>query len=350
MYQVQHFIKEDKRMSNDKKTNVINLYCLGGAGFNSGSELENFRDHQIPGAAALSIAYADTSDSDMSAAIAAEHCYFLPGTKGSGKYQGMNIDAIDQNAKAILQKFRPSPTLNILLSSASGGSGAPMVSTLAHELLADGHNVVIIMIGTTADKREIGNTRNHIRSLMNVAADTQKPIPAAYFQNTEATPRQDVNKAIIELVGSLCTLFSGENHGLDPQDLYNWLHFNENKTTSYPARLAQLGMVAGDARIGQIGNVISVATLATEKSGHEIAQTPEYQVVGRISPNADQIVISKAPIHFILSTGRFIDVLADMEGRLEELNRQRAAFVEAPVAVAQPAHTKSTRRGIVVDD
>jgi len=337
-------------MSNDKKTNVVNLYCLGGAGFNAGSELEHFREHAIGGAAKLNLSYADTSDSDMSTAIDKEHCYFLPGTKGSGKYQGMNIEVIDQHAKAILQKFPPSASLNILLSSASGGSGAPMVSTLASEMLEDGHNVIVIMIGTTADKREIGNTRNHVRSAKNVAADTNKPVIAVYLQNTDTTPRIKVNEAIVKLVGSLCVLFSGENHGLDPQDLYNWLHFNENKTTSYPSRLAQLSMVCGDEKIGQLGNVISVATLATPESGHEISQTPEYQVVGRISPNANKVIIAEAPIHFIISTGNFNAVEADMEKRLEELNRQRAAFVEAPTPSAPPANTKSTRRGIVVDE
>jgi hypothetical protein len=337
-------------MNDEKNINTVRLYAMGGVGFNAGSQLENFRDHKITGAAALDIAYGDTSDSDLQANISPEHCFFLPGAKGSGKFQGQHLDAIDAHAKSILQQFKPSSTLNIFLSSGSGGSGAPMVSTLASELLATGHNVIAIIVGTTADKREIGNTRNHILSLANVAEDTDKPLVAAYFQNSPETPREEVDKAIIALIGGLCVLFSGKNHGLDPQDLFNWLHFNGNKTTSYGARLAQLGMFEGAKRIGNIGNVISVATLTTPQSGHEIEQTPEYQVVGRLSPNTNQVLIDKAPIHFVVSTGLYGNVLNDLEGRLAELKRVREAFVEAPITSAPVAGARTTKRGIVVDD
>lgn len=336
-------------MSDEKQTNTINLYGMGGVGFNAGSQLENFREG-IPGAAKLSIAYGDTSDSDMHDEIDPENCFFLPGTKGSGKFQGQHLEAIDAHAKSILQRFKPSPTLNIFLSSGSGGSGAPMVSTLASELLESGHNVIVIVVGTTADKREITNTRNHIRSLANIAEDTGKPVPVVYFQNSTATPAAKVDEAIISLVGSLCVLFSGQNHGLDPQDLYNFLHFNENKTTTYGPRLAQLGMFCNEEKIGQIGNVISVATLTKQGTGHEIAQTPEYQVVGRISPNANKIIIDRAPIHFVLSTGSFGDILKQLEDRLNELKEARAALVDVPIATLPLANTKSNKRGIVIDD
>jgi len=338
-------------MNDEKKTNTVRLYAMGGVGFNTGSQLENFRDSRIPGAAALDIAYGDTSDSDaIYPNISPDNCFFLPNAKGSGKFQGQHLEAIDAHAKAILQQFKPSETLNIFLSSGSGGSGAPMVSTLAHELLASGHNVIVIVVGTTADKREITNTRNHIRTLMNVAEDTNRPVNTVYFQNSVATPRAKVDEAIVALVGSLCVLFSGLNHGLDPQDLYNWLHFNENKTTAYGARLAQLSMFEGDDQVTQTGNIISVATLATATSNHEIEQTPEYQVVGRISPDADKIVIGRAPIHFVLSTGRFKHVLDELEGRLADINQAREAIVDTPIVNKTVAGTKATKRGIVVDD
>jgi len=334
---------------NDKNVNTIRAYNFGGLGFNIGAQLETFRDHAIKATAQLDIAYADTSDSDMQAEIDVANCFFLPGAAGSGKFQGQHLDAIDAHAKAFLQNFKPSETLNIVVSSASGGSGPAFASTIVSELLDAGKNVIVIVVGTTADKREITNTRNNVRSYINIAEDTDKPVPIAYFQNSTATPRAAVDKAIVALVGSLCVLFSGQNHGLDKQDLYNWLHFNENKTTSYGARIAQLSMFEGDDHIGNIGNVITVATLSSQKSGHEIEQTPEYQVVGRIPEDATQVIIEATPIHFVISTGRFAEVLKSLDDKLVEINRAREAVVDTLSSNMGDAKAKANKRGIVVD-
>lgn len=334
-------------MNDDKKVNTVRAYCLGGTGFNLGAQLENFRDHGIKGTANLNLAYADTADSDLhqNPNIDRSNCFFLPNAAGSGKYQGQHADAIDAHTKAFLQQFKPSDTLNILITSASGGSGPAWANSIASELLENNYNVIVVVVGTTADRRETLNTKNNINSWKNVAANTGRPPILAYFQNSPATPRPKVDAAIVALVGSLCVLFSGMNHGLDPQDLYNVLHFNENRATSYPARLAQLCMFAGEEHIGEIGNVISVATLATAASGHEISQTPEYQVVGRIPPDADRVVIDKAPIHFVVSTGKFEQTLGALQAKLDELDQARAAIVEVPTVNT----AKGNKRGLITD-
>lgn len=330
-------------MNEEKKPNTVRAYCLGGLGFNVGAQLENFRNHQLPATASLDIAYADTSDSDMHPETSIDNCYFLPEAAGSGKFQGQHVEAIEAHTKPFLRQFKPSDTLNIIIASASGGSGPAWANNVLYELLEGGYNAIVIVVGTTADKRETGNTFNNIQSYMNVAENTGKSVPMAYFQNSPETPSKEVDGVIITLVGALCVLFSGMNHGLDKQDLYNFLHFNENKTTSYPARLVQFCMFNGDNHINDIGNVISVATLTNGRTGHEISQTPEYQVVGRIPADATQIVIDKAPIHFVNSTGRFNQILKSLQGKLDDMNNARQALIENTVVPV----TKGNKRGLI---
>jgi len=337
-------------MNEQKKTGTVQLFANGGLGFNIGAQLQAFCDNSVAGAAHLKIGYIDTSDSNMTDTIDASNCYFLPKTDGSGKNQGEHLDLIDQHAKQILQKFPPSNDLNIVLSSAGGGSGAVISSTLASIMIEEGHNVIAIVVGSTGDLKEIRNTKNVITTYQNVSDELGKPISMAYFQNSEATPQAKVDRAIVSLVGALCVLFSRQNHGMDRQDLKHWLQFSEKKITNYGPRLALLSMFEGNQPLGDIGAVISVATLTNAQSGSGISQTPEYQCVGVIPDYADKVVIGAAPVHFVNSTGKFASIKDSLDEMKKNIDRQREALVEEESVNLAAVKGKANRRGIVVDD
>lgn len=303
-------------MTEKKQTGRVQLYACGGMGMNIGRANEKFRGISQPGFAELNISYIDTSDSNNRRSdikLDPKYCYFFDGIDGSGQDRTANLPVIIPAAKDILQKHKPAD-LNIILHSASGGSGSSIGPVLAELLLAKGENVVVIMTGDVSTIKFAKNVRGTIKTYINVAENVVKePVPAVYFNITDKTPRRMVDEAIGHFLGSLLVLASRQNHELDTADIRNFLRFSNPKVTSFRPQLALLSLAAGDSVPDVSGNIISVATLATESSGTTISPRPEYQVTGFLPTDVEHSMSGNAPIHFVISDGFFHQELPKVE-------------------------------------
>jgi hypothetical protein len=127
------------------------------------------------------------------------------------------------------------------------------------------------------------------------------------------------------LVGSLCSLFSGENRELDSKDLFNWLRFSNPKVTTYPAQLATLHLLNGEDDFSGLGNVISVASLLNDGTSFTLPVRPEYATYGYVPRAASEALIEGTPYHFVIADGQVPQVVADLEKILSTMNEQQEA-------------------------
>lgn len=338
-------------MNDAKQKGNIKLFACGGAGINLGKTFEHMRGQDAPMFALVDICYLDTSKANLQDnALPLEAIYRVPGADGSGQVRREHAEAIFAHAPAMLEKHRPGKA-NIVLHSLSGGSGSVIGPALVSEMLARGESVIVICIGETDTIKHIDNTHMALLSYVGIVNATEKPVVAAYFQNSNLTPEAEVNKAIGQLITALCVLYSGENISMDTQDLYNWLNFD--KVTDFAPQLALLSLFEGSQiDDNSIGNVITVATLATEDGPSGLDQVVEYQKVGRLPKpvvGEPSMVHMQAPIHFVTSDGVYSDLIEKLETQLADHRRKASARVPKPQQdLLKKVAGSAAKNGVVV--
>lgn len=317
----------------------IRIYSAGGAGINIGQYFEQHRGAAESAFGELDIVYIDTSRSNLSSNISPDHCYMLDGLDGSGKVRSENHEAISTRIRAILQKFQPAD-LNIVLSSAAGGSGSVIAPLLTSELLDSEIPTVVIAVGSADTRLDAENTLKTIKSYEAIARMRKAPVVMSYVQNSQTVSRAAADNDIIATIMALCILFSRENRELDSQDLFNFLRFD--RVTTFPAQLASLTLIENNAEIKDLGNVISVATIAQEGVNTVLADIPEYQCVGYLPNTASNEVLSKTPMHFITSDGIFPEVVAHLQKILDNLGKSQNARIRKASILSHDDNTTDT--------
>jgi len=312
-------------MKTDKS--VLRIYACGGAGVNIAKQLQVLTKVESDYISDIDTCYIDTSKSNMDSTISDDSVFLFEGLDGSGKVRSDNYEVISQNALKILKEF-PSGDFNIVISSASGGSGSVIAPVITNQLLKADKLVVVILIGVTDSKIDLDNTIKTIKSYAGVSASNEKPICMSYFENSSEVPRKQIDASIVSVVGAMSILLSGMNEGLDSRDLYNFLNFN--RVTSYGPQLATLTVHTGSfPQQIETDSVISVSSIAVSGSEVKLPLVPDYRCDGFISDKAGKDIIDNLPFFFVLQSGFLEERTSDLTKLNKELDQARLARVKA---------------------
>jgi hypothetical protein len=321
----------------------LRVYACGGAGMNIGGMLEKHRNQLELAFAEMDIVYIDTSKSNMGKHIDQTHCYLLDNLDGSGKLRTENHKEIDERVKDILQKYKPAD-MNIVLHSAAGGSGSVIGPLLVRQMLVDDCSVLALTIGSADTRLDAENTLKTMKSYDSIAKQVGAPVVMGYAQNSQETSRADADQTMYEYITHLTILFSRENRELDSRDLYNWLRYN--RVTTHQVQLVTLSLVEGSEVLTDLGNIISVATLAKENTSTTLLNMPEYQCVGFLPAAIQANVASKSPVHFIISDGLIGGIVKNLQDILSNLEKLQAARVPNKSIVSST--DKAQENGLVL--
>lgn len=303
---------------------TVRILGCGGGGTNISYALEKLRGSNELGFALADIAYVDASRSNMRSDIPAKSVYLIDGLDGSGKVRSENHGEINLRVKDILQQFRPAD-LTIVIGTLAGGTGSVIAPLLVKELLLRGLPTIMIGIGDTSTRLDTENTLKSLQSFEAIARAVDAPVAMQYLQNSDRLSRAAIDKEVRQVVGSLCSLFSGENRELDSKDLYNFLFFSNPKVTTYRAQLATLHLLGANDDFSGLGNIISVASLLNEGEAWSLPVRPEYATYGYIPKGASEAVIKGAPYHFVVADGTVPEVVTELEGILKSMSEQQEA-------------------------
>jgi hypothetical protein len=272
---------------------TLRLYGAGGAGINCISIFNNVE--QLDGCASILTSYIDTSRSNIKPEFKEEDCFLLKGVDGSGKIRRENHKEISESIKKILLDHQPGD-FNIVVSSASGGSGSIIAPLILSELLKRGESAVYCLIGSTECSVTATNTLNTLKSLDAIAERTGVPTVVFYEQNDNETPRSEIDKQVRYTIATIANLVSRQNEGLDTKDISNWVRFNYS--TGVESQLALLDVFTDPHEIDKIKDPISIASLYNDPDQNKIKATPEYSCVGYVPNPSD----SYDQIHMVIST------------------------------------------------
>jgi hypothetical protein len=302
----------------------INIYACGGCGTSILQPFEKQLDTTQHGFATANIFYLDTSWSDLTKGVNHDRVFMLADNvqdasaeeiEGSGQVRAKNLKHIKPQIPRIMHKFQPSNDLNIVVSSASGGSGAVYAACIVEELLKQDKPTIVIMVSSVDTKLQVTNSINALKTYERIARTTEKPVVCSHWQNDNISSAEVVDNSIRNLIGRLRVLFSRQNRKLDKQDLAHFLDYTT--TTTAEAKLVYFDVYDGIPEMDISADVISVATIANEGIETKFDGKVEYHTVGYISPEAG--LKNNSAWHFCVVDGY-------AEKALHSLQEQEAAF------------------------
>jgi hypothetical protein len=320
----------------------LKLYAAGGAGCNiAASFIKNFKQ-PAHGFAEVDCVFIDTSKSNLNPSIPADQIYLFDSLDGSGKLRASNYQVLNEHSREILLEHKPGD-VNIILSSAGGGSGSVIAPILVSELLDRGETVIVITVGSTSSRIETENTLKTLRSYEVISQKRGVPVIMNYVENSVQRPRGVNDGDLHMIISILAAIFSGNNRELDGSDLKNFLNYH--KVTNYSPKLAMLEFFHKEIVMPKGQAMVSLVSLIDDSTSSDVGVLAEYQAVGYVPESVKETLRQDVPIHAAVISGYFNGVVERLEAKIASYDDVRKAVIEKSIAGRD---TVSTDDGIVL--
>lgn len=323
----------------------IKLYCCGGAGVNIGTEFASLvKGKKDQGYAGMDCVFIDTSRSNMSSNIPNDKVYLVEGLDGSGKQRDMNYNAISEVSNEILHKYQPD-NFNIVIHSASGGSGSVLGPVIASEIMNRGNNVIVILVGHIGNEKEAVNTLNTLKSYESISTLRGKPVPVVYRENNMENTRGKVDEQVKTIIYLLNIMLSGDNRELDSADLKNFLNYQN--VTSYVPKLTMLDVFDQTVYLDKGQAIITLLTLTDDQTSSDLELPVAYQAVGFLPDSVKKTMSYKLPLHACMINGFFNKLVDEINSKLKVFESARSAVVEKQIVKPSDLQN-STKEGLIL--
>jgi hypothetical protein len=254
------------------------------------------------------VSYYDTSVSNLNQENEAQ-AYLIEGTDGSGMKRDLNVEPMRKNVAPALKKFSPGD-FNIVVFSASGGTGSVFGPLILDELLTRGVSAMVAVVGDTDSAKATENTLGTLRTLSALSAKHKTSIPMIYSEMAPGAQRRDVDKVIHDSIKATQLLTNGQNAELDSQDIVHWMCYE--RVTSHPPALSILNIYDANDKVSDLHGALSVASLYSTTDEAHATVTTAYKVKGYTN------AIGPGPLHFVLTQEGLASAVEKLERSLKE--------------------------------
>lgn len=283
----------------------VKVFGLGGTGINVVKAM-NLKDTKEFGIARIQTAYIDTSNANTQNA---QDVLVLNGS-GSGMVRSTNYATIKDEIKEILLGS-PASDMNILVHSASGGTGSIFGNLMVKEILANpSKDVIVVLVGSRGSEIEVKNTISTIKTYAAISKELNRTIPVLFFENTPEVPRGMVDNNVRGAIAILTALFSGDNQELDKKDLSNWLNYN--RVSEYGADLSAI-VIQSTPTMKKGWVPVSMVTLADRENAVSTNLAVKMHKMGFIDRGVATTMSMELPVSFINVLGFMPEILKQYE-------------------------------------
>lgn len=299
---------------------TLRIFGCGGAGINLVSHY--FGKESTAGTALLEPALIDTSRSNLKGRkIDEDATYLVEGLDGSGKIRSENYDEINKTIKQILVQIPPGD-FNLVVFSASGGSGSVLGPLLIKHLNEKKLPSIAIVVGTDESTIAAENTLKTIKSLELVAKNSGLPVIMSFHKNDLTSRRSDTDRAVWSVISCLSILASGENMEMDYQDLKHWIQYT--KVNGGRSQLATMHVATSAEHMKRITGPLSVASLYSSPDQEHLATSADYQSVGYSDLSATDF----DQVHFVIGVNDLQRIGQDLKTQVNSMLEERGARVD----------------------
>ena len=199
----------------NKDISNMTVYACGGCGVNIGRAIKDLN---------IDVCFVDGSDSNMKG-IDSDKTFLVPEMSGAGKKRLITHEHFLPVAEDVLIKFKPSTTLNVVISSVSGGSGSVAAPAIVKELISRNLPVIVVAIDSRSSVIELQNSVNTLKTYKGVSSVTKKAVSVFYIENNN---RKEADQRAAQFINLLTVLTDKDKtEECDVTDLYNFINFDE---------------------------------------------------------------------------------------------------------------------------
>lgn len=295
----------------------VNIYACGGTAANIvGMLLADNANIDVPGLAALSVTFVDTSRSNLP--IGQEDKFYhvhdpsviadgRSETDGSGKDRRFAYELAIKQAPQVVRKHTPTD-FNIVVHSGYGGSGSVLGPAILKEILDSKKDVFVIMIGGEGDEAGIVNTQRVLYGYQQLAEKLERSVPVSYLHIDKQNPTSVVYAEAIRIIGYIAALCSGQNHGLDSQDIHNFLN-SEIKSKFKPSLMGIIFTEGSEDTQLQEGEALSgMLSLVEHDDQAEAPLLTPYHAFGKTDAAVFGHLGSSSPIRALAVQNHFVAI------------------------------------------
>jgi len=299
---------------------TLRIFGCGGAGINLVSHY--FGKETAAGTAELAPALIDTSRSNLRGRKIDEAAtYLVEGLDGSGKIRSENYEEINKTIKQILVQIPPGD-FNLVVFSASGGSGSVVGPLLLKALNERKLPAIAIVVGTDESTIAAENTLKTIKSLELVAKNSDLPVIMSFHKNDLGGRRSETDRAVWSVISCLSILTSGENMEMDYRDLVHWVQYT--KVNGGRSQLATMHVATSADHMKRITAPLSVASLYGDPDQEHLATSADYQSVGY----ADLSGTDFDQVHFVIGVNDLQRIGQDLKAQVSGMMEERNARID----------------------
>lgn len=242
---------------------MISVFACGGCGSNIAKQISDLD---------IEVNYIDTSTSNLKG-VKSDNIFVLENIDGAGKDRSKTYEHFKDIASDVVIKFKPSASLNVVVSSLSGGSGSIIAPLVAKELIRNGHNTIVIAIDSKHSVKELDNTIKTFKTYKSISDGIKKAVSIFYIENSNR--KESDNKAVWFI--NLLSLLVNRQHTeeFDTTDLTNFINF-DRVTDNVPT--VSILEVNENETINPEKNttIVSSILLTTDKHSTIKPVVPEY--------------------------------------------------------------------------
>lgn len=300
----------------------VRLYGVGGCGTNRVCEFLEQREHMNHRSQTeLLPAILDTSEANLKGRqVPQDSVYLIPDLDGSGKVRSENHQEISRWIRRMINEVSPQE-FNVIVFSASGGSGSVIGPLLIKELNERRLPVIGIVVGSHESVISCNNTLNTLMSLESIAEKTELPVVINYQHNETNEPRTRVDETIHGLISSFLVLASDENREMDRKDLEHFLHFS--KLSGKP-QLATIHVSLDAEQLQAVDSPVTIASIYDREDRPQAQITADYVTIGY----GDLSNFDSYEMHFAITTTDIDRVAKGIRKKVKELRENQSARVE----------------------
>jgi hypothetical protein len=279
------------------------IYACGGTGTNIARQINDLD---------VEINYIDTSKSNMRN-LKSDNVFVLENIDGAGKDRSKTFEHFKDIAEDVLIRFKPSSSLNIVISSLSGGSGSVISPLITKELLSKGYNTVVIGINSKHSVKEMDNTIKTLKTFKSISNVTKKPVALYYIENDN---REKADKEAIYFINTLLLLLDKQNtEELDISDVDHFLDYT--KVTSNSPSVGVIEVTENTPFAVEKNTSVVGSILITTNRGTVIKEpVPEYAATCIVTDSQ----YKNADIRVNNVLGKFALILEDLESSIQKFH------------------------------